>query len=284
MIFSWLRILAGTVFVALVLTAFLPLLLLFLPSRRIRIRLGNASGKIIGRTVLFLASATVDDTLPKRAETFKPAIFISNHTSILDIFIGIWIAPYGTCGVAKKSVVWYPFFGLLYLLAGHLRIDRANREQAVGAMADTAALMKRHDIGLWIWPEGTRARDGRFRRLKKGFAHMALATGLPIVPVVVAGAHKAWRHGSWKIHPTNLQITVLDPISTQDWTPENLDAKIRMVHDLMENVLPEEQRGVLEQNLEDWVEPSLLEEAGRVAQAARTAVEQAVEKTGMSVD
>ena len=72
---------------------------------------------------------------------------------------------------------------------------------------------------------------------------MAIATRLPIVPVVVAGAQKAWRHGSWQIHPTNLKITVMDPIRTDDWTLENLEEKVRQVHDAMEAVLPPEQRG-----------------------------------------
>lgn len=237
-IFSWLRILVGLVFIALVLVAFFPLLLIAIPSRRHRIYLGNYAGHIIGRTVLFLAGATPtgDLKLP------YPAIYISNHTSLLDIFLGIWMGPVGTCGVAKKQVAYYPFFGQLYWLAGHLRIDRANREQAIAAMSEMAELTKKYNLSVWLWPEGTRSRDGRLRAFKKGFAHMAIATGLPVVPVVVAGAQKAWRHGSWRIYPTDLQVTVMDAIPTGDWTLENLDEKIKQVHDAMEAVLPPEQR------------------------------------------
>jgi 1-acyl-sn-glycerol-3-phosphate acyltransferase len=237
-IVSWLRILVGVVFIAGVLLAFLPALILAIPSRRYRIYLGNYSGKIIGRTILWLAGAQPSSD---RIQTF-PAIYISNHTSLLDIFLGIWLAPVGTCGVAKKQVVWYPFFGQLYWLAGHLRIDRANREQAIAALSDMAALQRRYNLGIWLWPEGTRSRDGRMRAFKKGFAHMAIATGLPVVPVVVAGAQKAWRHGSWRIYPTDLKITVMDPIPTSDWTIDNLDEKIKMVQAAMEAVLPPEQR------------------------------------------
>lgn len=265
MLFSWLRILAGAIFCAFILAIFTPVLFLFMPSRRIRIRIGNLAGKMIGRTVLFLASSTVDPTQPERMKERWPAIFISNHTSVLDIFVGIWLCPYGTCGVAKKQIVWYPFFGLLYWISGHLRIDRGNHEKAIGAMAEMADIMRKYKIGLWIWPEGTRARDGRLRHFKKGFAHMAMATGLPVVPVVVAGAHKAWRHGSYRIYPTNLKISVLDPISTQDWTPENIDQKIRMVHDVMEAALPPDQQGQLERSLNSLVKPTLLEEAAMMA-------------------
>ena len=145
--------------------------------------------------------------------------------------------------MAKKQVVWYPFFGVLYLLSGHLRLDRANHARAVEAMAGTAALMKRYNLGVWLWPEGTRARDGRLKAFKKGFAHMALATRLPIVPVVVANAHRAWRHGSWVIHPTALDIKVLDPIPTTDWTLERLDEHVAEVRARVEAALPPDQRG-----------------------------------------
>jgi CubicO group peptidase (beta-lactamase class C family) len=35
-------------------------------------------------------------------------------------------------------------------------------------------------MSVWLWPEGTRSKDGRLRPFKKGFAHLALATGLPV--------------------------------------------------------------------------------------------------------
>ena len=42
----------------------------------------------------------------------------TSHSSIVDIFLAIQLSPVGTVGVAKKQVVYYPFFGLLYLLSG----------------------------------------------------------------------------------------------------------------------------------------------------------------------
>ena len=131
-------------------------------------------------------------------------------------------------------------FRSLYWLCGHLRLDRGNHQRAIAALDDVSRMMNQYGLGAWIWPEGTRSRDGRLRPFKKGFGHMAIATRLPIVPVVVAGAQKAWRHGSWQIHPTNLKITVMDPIRTDDWTLENLEEKVRQVHDAMEAVLPPE--------------------------------------------
>jgi 1-acyl-sn-glycerol-3-phosphate acyltransferase len=257
LIISGLRILVGLAFIFCVMVVFVPPMLVMLPSRRHRIYLGNAAGKLISRAVLFLSGTDMDFSVTAQAQRHYPAIYISNHTSILDIFIGIWTAPYGVCGVAKKQVVYYPFFGLLYLLGGHLRIDRSNTAKAVEALKDVAVLMKRHNLGLWLWPEGTRSRDGKIKDFKKGFAHMALATGLPVVPVVVSGVQRAWRHGSWTIHPTKVRVQVLDPIYPTDWTTENLDEKVKMVHDRMEAALPPEQRSASRASALDFPETDL---------------------------
>ena len=257
LIISGLRILVGMAFIFCVMVVFVPPMLVMLPSRRHRIYLGNAAGKLISRVVLFLSGTDMDFSVTQEAKRHYPAIYISNHTSMLDIFIGIWTAPYGVCGVAKKQVVYYPFFGLLYLLGGHLRIDRGNTAKAVEALKDVAVLMKRHNLGLWLWPEGTRSRDGKIKDFKKGFAHMALATGLPVVPVVVSGVQRAWRHGSWAIHPTKVRVQVLDPIYPTDWTTENLDEKVKMVHDRMEAALPPEQRSASRASALDFPETEL---------------------------
>ena len=236
------RLLLGVAVCGAICAFFFPLCILLLPSRRLRIRLCNGFGKVLGRTLLRVCGVTVDDSVARQLEALKPAIFVTNHASILDIFAGIWLAPYDTCGVAKKEVVWYPFFGLVYLVSGHLRVDRGNRASAVEGMRATSALMKRHGLGAWIWPEGTRAKDGRLLPFKKGFAHLALATGLPVVPVILEGAHRIWPRTELRIHPGHLGLTVLPAIPTTAWTAESLDAHIAEVRQAFVDALPDDQK------------------------------------------
>ena len=237
-----LRISIGIVFMAVAVAVFAVLVLLALPSRGLRIRICNVFGHIVGRTSLFLAGASVPEGIADEVRRTHPAIYISNHTSMLDIFVGIWLAPVGTVGVAKKQVVYYPFFGQLYFISGHILLDRANHKNAVEALADTARIIKDYGIGVWIWPEGTRSTDGRLLPFKKGFAHLAIATRLPIVPVVVTNGHKALPKHTLAVVPTQLGIRVLDPIPTDDWTLENLDARVAQVYAAFDAVLPEEQK------------------------------------------
>ncbi len=245
---SVLRVTAGVILMALATAIFAVVCTVLLPSRRLRIRACNLFGHVVGRAVLFLAGARIDDEakVKARMNASFPAIYVSNHTSALDIFAGMWASPFGTCGIAKKEVVYYPFLGQLYLISGHLLIDRTNHERAIEAMRQVAAIVLHWDMSVWLWPEGTRSKDGRLRPFKKGFAHLALATGLPVVPVVVSGAHHSWKKGSLVVHPTRLGIQVLDPIPTTDWTLDTLDAHVAEVHARFAAALPEDQRPLVE--------------------------------------
>lgn len=239
---SALRLLAGFLILAVLVPLFATGCLLLLPSRLLRIRLCNLFGHIAGRAILAVVGVRVDASVAREAAALRPAIYVSNHTSALDVFLGIWLAPYGTVGVAKKEVVRYPLFGQLYLVSGHLRVDRGNHARAVAGLARVAELMRRYRLGVWMWPEGTRSADGRLQSFKKGFAHMALATGLPVVPIAVGGAHRVWRKRSFVMEPAPIAVRVLAPIPTTHWRPETLDEHVAEVRAAIEAALPEDQR------------------------------------------
>ena len=132
--------------------------------------------------------------------------------------------------MAKKEIARIPGFGQAYWLSGHLLIDRGNRESAIARMAKTAEFVQENGLSLWMWPEGTRSPDGRLARFKKGFAHLAITTGLPIRPIVVHDAHKCWPARTMKLFPGPLRIEVLEDIATSGWTREGLDDHIEEVH------------------------------------------------------
>ena len=111
-------------------------------------------------------------------------------------------------------------------------IDRSNRERAIATMDGMARFMTKNSLSLWLWPEGTRSKDGNLQAFKKGFVHAALATKLPIVPVVVYDAAKIFPRGKLKFNPGPLHIEVLDAIPTDGWTVETIDEHVEMVRDV----------------------------------------------------
>ncbi len=223
----------------LVSAVFIVLMIPLLPWRLLRIYSCNGYGTIAGHLFAWACGAEIVFHHRERTNEHKPAIFVSNHTSTLDMWLGMWVCPLGGCGLAKREIRYVPGVGQLYLLSGHPMIDRSNRERAIATMNDVASFMTKNGLSLWIWPEGTRSRDGQLQAFKKGFVHAALATELPIVPIVVYNAAKVWPRGKVKFNPGPVDVEVLPPVSTADWSAETIDEHVAEIRAIFERKLAE---------------------------------------------
>jgi 1-acyl-sn-glycerol-3-phosphate acyltransferase len=127
--------------------------------------------------------------------------------------------------VAKKELLALPFFGWGFALASPITIDR---RAGVGAMQQIATQgRERFAQGFWIaiYPEGTRIRAGTRVKYKTGGARLALALGVPIVPV----AHNAgwlWPRGVFGKRPGTITISFGPPIATAGKDAQTLTAEV----------------------------------------------------------
>ena len=209
------------------------LMIICLPFRNIRIKLGNLTGKIIGPVVTRITGTKINYSNYSKIHETKPAIYIMNHSSALDIFVAMALCPFGGCGVGKKEIVKIPLFGQVYWLSGHLLIDRSNRKKAIDSMNKLSKQVIDYNLSIWIWPEGTRNKNGKLLPFKKGFAHLALATKLPVVPVILHDAHKRWPAKSMNFYPGECKVDILDPINTDSWKRDSIDEHIEYVRGIM---------------------------------------------------
>ena len=206
------------------------ILLALLPSRSARIRSCIVIERIVGYSCTWLSGCHPTVHGREHLDGKRPAIYVVNHTSISDLFIVLSLIPSTTVGVAKKEIVCYPFFGQVYLLSGHLRIDRSNREAAAASMRALGKLVHEYNLSVVMSPEGTRSRDGRLQPFKKGLVHLAMQTGLPIVPMVIHGAHRAWRPDSLAIRPQQVRVDILPAVSTTHWSSKSTDDAVDEIH------------------------------------------------------
>jgi len=152
----------------------------------------------------------------------RPAIFVVNHQSILDGFILPKLVQRDYFMMGKKEARDMPILGKAMEEAGFILFDRGDREVALAA-CDEAADRIREGQSLCIAPEGTRSYSRRLEPFKKGAFHIALQTGVPIVPVVVKNATELWPRGQNFVRPGTVQVEILKPISTKRWTRDSLD-------------------------------------------------------------
>lgn len=236
------RIGLGLLLVGLLVAAMTPLLLLLLPWRVGRIYVTNAFGSAIGRSVMWCTGCRVRVEGLENIGPDRPAIYACNHTSILDAFTTIWLTPRGTVGVAKKEVFFYPFYGQAWWLAGHVFVDRRRTDRAKAALRRSAAFIRKHALHVCILPEGTRSDSGRLLPFKKGIVHMAIETGLPVVPMVTMGLENVWKRSSLVLRPAEVKIVFLPPISTAGWSEDTIDQHIESLRAPFLKTLPAHQQ------------------------------------------
>lgn len=246
MLFLWimsaLRIFAGLVALAVLVPVALAFLIPLLPWRWKRLRMANRFGTLLGASIMFLSGCKLTFVNRESIGPHQQFLYAGNHTSIYDVFISIWMAPLGTVGVAKKQIIYYPFFGLAWLLSGNLSIDRSDPKRAKASLNEMAELMMKNNLSVWMWPEGKRSSDGRIQPFKKGIGHLALRTGLPIVPVVIENGHRAWKKGTLILKAVPIKITFLPPVETKHWTEEKLDEHLEELRGAFIPALPEDMR------------------------------------------
>jgi putative phosphoserine phosphatase / 1-acylglycerol-3-phosphate O-acyltransferase len=166
----------------------------------------------------------------------RPAVFIFNHQSNIDMLLLCRLLRRDIVGVAKQEVRRNPIFGPVMTLAGTVFIDRFNHERAVAGLAPAVEAL-RQGLSLVIAPEGTRSETARLGRFKKGAFHLAMTAQVPIVPIVFRNTLDALPKHGVVVRPATIEVVVHPPLSTAGWTAASLDREIEAVHRLYTETL-----------------------------------------------
>ncbi|HET6346762.1 MAG TPA: lysophospholipid acyltransferase family protein, partial [Myxococcota bacterium] len=151
-----------------------------------------------------------------------PALFIANHQSLIDVVFMPALLPRTVRFVAKKELRRIPLWGWAFAAGGAVLIDRKNPRAAISNIREGLKRLPK-DWSLVVFPEGTRTQDGSMRPFKKGAFHMAVETGLPLVPIGMDGAREIVPRDGWLVRSGEVRVVVGKPLDTRGWTNESLD-------------------------------------------------------------
>src|SRR5262252_7072023 len=139
------------------------------------------------RSILRVAGIRVRVLHRERLDPESSSIVIANHESFADILVLLATLPMQVRFLAKRSIFRVPVLGWGIAAAGFVPVDRG--EHGKGTAAVEAALSRlRGRRSVVVFPEETRTRDGGLGPFKKGAALLAIRSGLPILPVGLAGS------------------------------------------------------------------------------------------------
>jgi len=179
-------------------------------------------------TVLALSGVKLNVLGEENLTARRPAVFLFNHRNNFDVFIVAALVRDNWTGVAKKELETNPLIGPLGKLMDAAFIDRADTASAVAALKPIEEAARK-GLSILVAPEGTRLDTQSVGPFKKGAFRIAMATGLPVVPIVIRNADSVAGRNSTTLNPGTVDVAVLPPVSTADWTAENLRERIEEV-------------------------------------------------------
>src|SRR5215211_617902 len=159
-------------------------------------------------------------------------VFLSTHQSWMDIPVMLGYLPAQLRIAAKREVFHIPFLGWHMQRAGHIPINRGSTAESIESLRRAARLLG-DGVSAFLFPEGTRTRDGSLQPLKKGGFRLAIESGLPIVPVTIVGTRRAMPRGSMALRAGPVMMRINPPVPTAGLDDADFPALMQQVRAAM---------------------------------------------------
>jgi 1-acyl-sn-glycerol-3-phosphate acyltransferase len=158
-------------------------------------------------------------------------VMVSNHQSLLDILMYFRLFVHFKW-VSKVEIFRIPFIGWNMVLNRYIPIRRGDPDSA-DRMFETCRRTLERGSSIFMFPEGTRSRDGRVGRFKSGAFRIALENGVPILPMTIQGTAQALPKQTLNVrgrHPIRIRVLPEIPYETfRDRPPEEVALEVREV-------------------------------------------------------
>ncbi|XP_033227878.1 1-acyl-sn-glycerol-3-phosphate acyltransferase alpha [Belonocnema kinseyi] len=178
-------------------------------------------------------------------------IVFVNHQSALDLCVlaELWPVLERCAVISKKEVLYLGTFGLASWLWGTIFIDRVKGADTHSTINSTAEIIKARKAKVLMFPEGKRHAGTTLLPLKKGGFHVAIASQVPIQPVVVSKYY--FLNEKLKKFDSGISyVTILPAIPTLGLTKEDLPQLIEKTYEIMNKSFQETTQEVFKKHVE----------------------------------
>ncbi|MDF2821489.1 MAG: hypothetical protein K0R15_1930, partial [Clostridiales bacterium] len=194
--------------------------------------------RFVCNVVTFVSGAKINvsglDNIPD-----GPVLFIGNHNSLLDIPISFHkIAHKELVFISKIEMKKVPFINAWLRLIGSLYLDRDNIKEGLKTILKGIDELK-NGYSIFVFPEGTRSKDGKMLPFKEGTMKLAEKSGAPIVPVVFTHTSDLFERQMPRLKKAKITMVFGKPIYVKDLAPEDKKFTAKYVQAIMQKTLDE---------------------------------------------
>jgi 1-acyl-sn-glycerol-3-phosphate acyltransferase len=205
------------------------------PTQRIPGRWIRRLGRVASRLSM-LWKFEIEGERPPDIDT-KAYVVVANHESQADPFL-LSFLPWDMRWVAKESLFKQPLSGWAMRLSGDIPLRRGEGDSVRTCLQECEHAIH-GGISIMMFPEGTRSPGGELLPFKDGAFDLAIRTGVPILPIALAGT-RAMRpkHSRWfgKAHAC---AKILAPIATIGMTAADIGSLRARARAAIESALPD---------------------------------------------
>jgi 1-acyl-sn-glycerol-3-phosphate acyltransferase len=186
-----------------------------------------ALARVQARALAGVCGVTVAAQGVGRLEPSGPVVYVANHQSAIDIIALLGVLPGSVRFVVTEECERDRVFGPVLRLLGLITIDPARPEEAIAAIGE----LTRGGTSAILFPEGRRNQGQRLLPFSDQPFGVAIALGLPVVPIAIRGARAVTSAGAlFGIRPGRVEVVVEEPIPTTDLLPADCHPLREDVH------------------------------------------------------
>lgn len=157
------------------------------------------------RVILSLAGVDVELRGRENIPTGEPVLYVGNHQSYFDILSTYPHVAGLTAYIAKEEINKVTLIRYWMQLLHGLTFDREDPRSAM-KMIIAAIDEVKSGYSIFLFPEGTRSKDGRIGEFKAGSFKIATRTNCWIVPVGISGTPEIFEQHLPAIHPSHVVV------------------------------------------------------------------------------
>lgn len=189
-----------------------------------RHRLLTTAGMLINKSLSLTCGIKVQvDGLENIPST--PCVILSKHQSTWEVFfLQRLFMPVST--ILKRELLKIPFFGWGIRLMHPIAIDRSNPRQAMVQVMQQGKQRIAEGNRVVIYPEGTRTPYGVTGNYGRSGAALAIAAGVPIVPVAHNSGY-CWPAHQLMKKPGKIHVVIGKPLDTTDKNSQQLTEEVK---------------------------------------------------------
>lgn len=169
---------------------------------------------------LFISGVKINAYGVENIPKDTPCLFVGNHNGFFDILVSYTVIPNVVGFVAKKEMKKIPFLNLWMYFINCLFLDRENIKEGLKTILKGVEYIK-NGVSIFIFPEGTRSRDGKMLPFKEGSMKMAEKAKCPIIPVALTGTAALFENQFPKVKRGIVSIEFGEPIIITDLEKED---------------------------------------------------------------